>query len=107
MNRAETLEAARKCVCGDREQEYGNPENNFAQIARMWSVYLGVEITPVDAALMMAQLKMARIKTGTFKEDSYVDAAGYIACAAELASIEISVRDAFEIEFFKKGDFNA
>lgn len=107
MTREEVLNKAKECVCQSREQDYGRPENNFAQISRMWSVYLGVEITPVDVALMMAQLKMARIKTGTFKEDSYVDAAGYIACAAELASIEISVRDAFEIEFFKKGDFNA
>ena len=88
MNRAETLDAAKACVCQSREQEYGAVENNFAMIADMWSVYLGVEITPVDVALMMAQLKMARIKTGTFKEDSFADACGYIACATELASQE-------------------
>lgn len=88
MNRAETLDAAKACVCQNREQEYGSPERNFELIADLWSVYLGVEITPVDVALMMAQLKMARIKTGTFKEDSFVDACGYIACAAELASKE-------------------
>lgn len=88
MNRAETLDAAKACVCQNREQEYGSPERNFELIADMWSVYLGVEITPVDVALMMAQLKMARIKTGTFKEDSFIDACGYIACAAELASQE-------------------
>lgn len=86
--RAEVLEFAKKCVCEIRGQEYGGVEDNFALIADMWSVYLGVEITPVDVALMMAQLKMARIKTGTFKEDSFVDACGYIACAAELAKGE-------------------
>ena len=37
MNRKEILEAAAKCVCGDREQDYGSPENNFAIIARLWS----------------------------------------------------------------------
>lgn len=88
VNRAETLDAAKACVCQNREQEYGAMENNFAMIADMWSVYLGVEITPVDVAMMMNLLKTARIKTGTFKEDSFVDACGYIACAAELASQE-------------------
>ena len=88
VNRAETLDAAKACVCQNREQEHGSPENNFAMIADLWSVYLGFEITPVDVAMMMNLLKTARIKTGTFKEDSFVDACGYIACAAELAKGE-------------------
>lgn len=88
MNRAETLDAAKACVCQSREQEYGSPERNFELIADLWSVYLGVEITPVDVAMMMNLLKTARIKTGTFKADSFVDACGYIACAAELAKGE-------------------
>lgn len=88
VNRAETLDAAKACVCQNREQEYGSPENNFAMIADLWSVYLGFEITPVDVAMMMNLLKTARIKTGTFKEDSFVDACGYIACAAEIATAE-------------------
>ena len=29
MKRAEILEAARVCVCGERERDYGTPENNF------------------------------------------------------------------------------
>ena len=33
MKRAEILEAARVCVCGEREQDYGSPENNFEMIA--------------------------------------------------------------------------
>lgn len=35
MNRKEILEAAAKCVCGDREQDYGSPENNFQTIAKL------------------------------------------------------------------------
>ena len=38
--RKEILKAAEKCVCGDREQDYGSPEDNFARIAKLWSVYL-------------------------------------------------------------------
>ncbi len=41
MNRAQVLEAAEKCVCGKREQDYGTPENNFQTIANFWSTYLG------------------------------------------------------------------
>lgn len=41
-------------------------------------------LAPHDVAMMMALLKIARIKTGAFKEDSFVDAAGYIACGYEI-----------------------
>lgn len=40
MNREEILKAAAKCVCGDREQDYGSPEDNFRTIASMWNSYL-------------------------------------------------------------------
>jgi len=36
--------------------------------------------------MMMALLKIARIRTGTATEDSFVDLAGYAACGAEIAS---------------------
>lgn len=40
MKRAEILEAARVCVCGERERDYGTPENNFETIGLLWGVYL-------------------------------------------------------------------
>lgn len=40
MKRAEILEAARACVCGERERDYGTPENNFETIGLLWGVYL-------------------------------------------------------------------
>lgn len=92
--RAEILDAAKKIVTGDREKQYGKPEDNFAVIARFWEVYLsercvsgGAEVTlnPDDVAMLMALMKVARIMTGTFKGDSYIDACGYLACAAEIA----------------------
>ena len=86
--RRQTLEKAIKCVCGERENEYGSPEDNFKTIAKMWNAYLGMEagITATDVAMMMALLKIARIATGTAKEDSFVDLAGYAACGAEIAA---------------------
>lgn len=40
---------------------------------------------PKDVAMMLALLKVARIKTGV-KGDSFVDLAGYAACAGEIAT---------------------
>ena len=59
MKRAEILEAARVCVCGEREQDYGTPENNFETIGLLWGVYLRAA-HPELAELTQATLKMAR-----------------------------------------------
>ena len=77
-----------KCVCGQRVQDYGTPEDNFQRIADLWNAYMGGELrfTPVDTAMMLALLKVARIKTGTGTDDCFVDLAGYAACAGEIAA---------------------
>lgn len=85
MKRAEILEAARVCVCGECEQDYGTPEDSFALIGKLWAAYMGVPFTPKDVAMLMALLKVARIKAGD-KADSFVDLAGYAACAGEIAT---------------------
>ena len=81
--RESILDAAKRCVCGDREQDYGSPEDNFAVIAAPWTAYTGTDITPTDVAMMMALLKIARAKAGS-KPDTYIDLAGYAACGGEL-----------------------
>lgn len=89
MNRSEILDAAKACVCGHREQDYGSPEDNFKQIAKLWNAYMYSSkdvFSPVDVAIMMALFKIARIKTGTATEDSFVDLAGYAACGGEIAT---------------------
>ena len=95
MTREETLQAAIQAVTQDRENEYGAPEDNFAVIAAMWEAYVKsrcvggdapVCIVADDVAIMMCLLKIARITTGETKADSYVDLAGYAACAAEIAT---------------------
>ena len=90
MNREEILAQAKTCVCGDREQDYGNPESNFLTIANLWSVYLASTqklvglIEPKDAAAMLALLKIARIASGHGKADNWIDLAGYAACGGEI-----------------------
>ena len=83
--RKEILTTAINTVCGQREQDYGSPEDNFKIIAGMWGAYLGTEINAVDVAMMMGLLKIARIKTGTGTMDSFADLAGYAACGGEIA----------------------
>ena len=85
MNRAEILEAARVCVCGEREHDYGTPEDSFALIAKLWTAYTGTKFNSKDVAIMMALLKVARIRASN-KEDSFVDLAGYAASAGEIAA---------------------
>ena len=103
MNRAEVLAAAKKCVCGEREQDYGTPEDNFTTIGLLWGVHLRAahpelqKILPIngieakDVAVMMSLLKVARIATGS-SPDSFVDLAGYAACAGEIATREAERR---------------
>ena len=53
-------------------------------IAEMWTAYTGTKITPLDVAMMMCLLKIARIKNGGGSGDSFVDLAGYAACGGEI-----------------------
>ena len=83
MTRKECLDAAAKCVLQDRNSSYGGPEDSFGVISNFWSVYLGRKVCPHDVAMMMALLKIARIKGNKGYADGYVDLAGYAACGAE------------------------
>ena len=85
MTRKECLEEAAKCVLMDRQTQYGGLENNFQQIADLWEAYLHVPISPLDVAMCMVMLKIARAKSAKYHADNYVDIAGYAACAAEIS----------------------
>ena len=96
LTRADILHAAEKCVCGQRETDYGTPEDNFETIAKLWETYLrrecvdeagDVYIEAHDVAMMMALLKIARIAAGGRKADSWIDLAGYAACGAECEGV--------------------
>lgn len=96
LTRADILHAAEKCVCGQRETDYGTPEDNFETIAGLWKTYLsracvdeagGVYIDATDVAMMMALLKIARIAGGSGTRDSFIDLAGYAACGAECEGV--------------------
>lgn len=88
MTRKEMLNAAEQIVCSDRNKQYGEPDDNFGTIAELWSAYCGMKFNAADVGIMMALFKIGRISTCTQKDDSYVDCAGYIACACEISTRE-------------------
>lgn len=97
MDRKEVLHSAEKCVIGDREEDYGTPEDSFSHIRDMWETYLdslGYKLTPnkrgltsYDVAAMMALVKIVRISSNHGKDDNWVDLAGYAACGGELQAL--------------------
>lgn len=74
------LEDAAHIVTTDRNIEYGEPEDTFARIATLWSAYLGVTIRDIDVAILMIQMKVARLSANPNSRDSWLDVAGYAAC---------------------------
>ena len=88
--RQRVLREAEKCVCGQREQDYGTPEDSFEMIGKFWTVYLdyATEIDAHDVAAMMALLKIARIAKSPDHMDSWCDLAGYASCGGEIAGKE-------------------
>lgn len=89
--RESILDRARDCVCGQREEDYGCPEDSFGRIAALWTAYTGVEISPANVAVMMALLKIARLRGNGTHIDSWVDLAGYAACGGEIAAKELEL----------------
>lgn len=87
-HRTTVLETANSLITGDREEAYGSPQVNFGNIADRWSQILGMQIDSWQVALLMADLKIARMATGRPHADSFTDICGYAALAAELADVE-------------------
>lgn len=75
---------AASLVLGDRNESYGTPAEDYAKTATMWTGFLTHKlrepITPKEAVLMMALLKISREQFRP-KPDNLIDAHGYLLCA--------------------------
>ena len=81
MKRADILATASEYVTKDRAATHGDAEDNFLRTAELWNAYLGVDnISATDVAVMLALLKVARIKQNPNHTDNWIDIAGYAAC---------------------------
>ena len=63
-------------VVADRRPKYKHPAEGYAQLARLWSVELGIEIDAQQVVRMMILLKCSREKLD-HQRDNLVDIAGY------------------------------
>ena len=84
--RSSVLDTAKQYVTKDRDATHGNMEDNFREIAELWTQYTEHTLHPSDVAVMMALLKIARLKSNKDNPDNWVDACGYLACGGELAA---------------------
>ena len=74
-------------VLDAREKQYGNAENNFRKIGKMWAALLDIEdIEPYQVALMMDTLKTVRAFNSPEHDDSWLDKLGYIRHAMEIVN---------------------
>lgn len=91
ITRRHILEAAQEAVQG-RPDAYGQPEDSFDRIAARWALHVrqrhGVEVRfdAADVALMLVEMKAARLMADIGHADSWVDIAGYAACGGEVAT---------------------
>jgi Domain of unknown function (DUF6378) len=92
LPRIEALRQAATIISGDRDQQYGAPEDNFARIGTYWSVLFKQEVTAEDVAMALILMKAARFsnKTAGFQADTWVDIAGYAACGFEVGQKDAS-----------------
>lgn len=86
--RRSILERIASFICRDRQNTYGDAEDNFRDIADRWGIYVRrrfkveLSFSPEDVAAMMIDLKLARIATSPAHQDNWDDAAGYAVCGA-------------------------
>lgn len=88
LPRGSVLQEARQIINGERQDQYGSPENSFRLIAEFWTGYLRASccttggllraVKPGDVAVLMTLLKIAREAMGSGKRDNIVDACGYL-----------------------------
>lgn len=88
MTGKECLESAEQCALRNRAQAHASPEKSFPLISDLWTAYTGVKLTPLDVAVMLGLLKVARIKLEPGHAESYADLAAYAACAAEMGTMD-------------------
>lgn len=75
---ADNLIHVNNMLTGEKAEEYGNPRTMFQNISKRW---FDCDNAEVEVAIMMAELKIERIKHDRTKEDSYLDAIAYLVMA--------------------------
>ena len=89
-------ENIQKKIIKERQEDYGDYEENFALLAEMFSIILfdkiRVALTPEDVGHIMMGLKLYRC-TKKYKADSYDDLAIYCKMTKNLRHKDIAKKD--------------
>ena len=86
QERGSILKEAIDIINGERQSQYGDPEDSFKLIARFWEDYLSKPLNEKDVAIMMTLFKLAR-ESHQGKRDNLVDAAGYLGIAGDMETL--------------------
>lgn len=79
-NRRFVLETAGQAVNGSRNEDYGEPFDDFSRVAQLWTAAFDKLFAPEDVAKALILLKIGRLCETPGHVDSWVDIAGYAAC---------------------------
>jgi len=70
----------------ERSRTHGHYDLTMLRTAKLWTDYLEREIDPMDVAICMALVKIARsMEARGTHSDNFLDAVAYMAIAGELA----------------------
>lgn len=89
--RGDLLKEAILLIEGDRDASYGEPVQDFARIAALWTVLFGAKLkdgeafTSHEVAMALIVLKLSRLCHSPGKQDNWTDIAGYAGCGWECA----------------------
>ena len=88
MKALEVLEEAIALINGQRAKDYGDAQASFQRMADLANPIIKKadgNLTATDMALVMIQVKIARLQETPDHEDSWIDIAGYAALGAQIA----------------------
>lgn len=83
VTRSDIIMKAEELINGDRNETYGDARESFSTIAKLWSVYLGVDVTAEQVAAMFVLMKISRQRKSKHM-DNWVDIIGYAALGGEI-----------------------
>jgi hypothetical protein len=85
MKPDEILMEAANLVTGSRLETHGSAEESYGMVAELWGAYRGEKYSTDDVLVMMALMKIGRVKHGSKNIDDFVDACGYLGLAGALS----------------------
>ena len=84
--RGQILQVAARLALADRERDYGDPLETMTLFNQLYAPIVAADLpAPVQGALIMVMLKLARVLRNPNHIDTWTDMAAYVAIAGECA----------------------